>query len=247
MLVFLLAVVAERRLINAGPEAVRPSSSAVIAAIEDAAYRRVVAMAGRSRFVRPRGRKMGRLPHMEERISAVEIAPCRGSQAAVRLGCSRGFDPPEASGNMLFDSPIRAVAGDLPRKWLSDGVIDLIVWYNHDGSIYGFQILYDLQDLPKALTYRPGIGFSHDAVGAGEDFGMYAAAILTPAPSFNIAAIRKLFEARSTALPEEITRFVLGAFPIVPEVGNSRDAVRRVPRISRPGFKPARPALVEAN
>jgi len=70
---------------------------------------------------------------------------------------------------MLFDRSIKSVPGDLPRKWLFDDCIELVVWFGEDGQIFGFQIHYDLKSQPKAFTFTKESGYSHNLIDSGED------------------------------------------------------------------------------
>jgi hypothetical protein len=98
---------------------------------------------------------------------------------------------------------------DLDRRWFSDEYFDLIVWYESEDHVHGFQLCYDKPGRERALTWTRGRGFLHMAVDAGE---------LTPtenrAPTliadgaFPASKVRHEFTFRSTALPTEIRELV---------------------------------------
>src|SRR5882757_539701 len=109
---------------------------------------------------------------------------------------------------MLLDRPIRKVPGDLPRKWLFDDLIELVVWYTNDQTIYGFQIIYDLQDHSKALTYHPKNGFSHHIIDSGEhNPSLNYTPVLETESQYNISEIACLFESHASKLPDDIKEF----------------------------------------
>ncbi len=63
---------------------------------------------------------------------------------------------------------VRQIKGDPPRRWFSDSFFDLIVWLDTDNSIWGFQLCYDLEVNPRALTWTKVQGYSHSGIDDGE-------------------------------------------------------------------------------
>ena len=55
------------------------------------------------------------------------------------------------------------------RRWFDDDVLplELIVWYDAQDTIEGFQLCYNLGTGEHALTWRPGTGFAHNEVDTG--------------------------------------------------------------------------------
>jgi hypothetical protein len=55
------------------------------------------------------------------------------------------------------------------RRWFDDDVLpfELIVWYNAEGAVDGFQLCYNLGRGEHALTWRPEVGFAHNTVDTG--------------------------------------------------------------------------------
>jgi hypothetical protein len=112
---------------------------------------------------------------------------------------------------MLSDRPIRFVPGDLPRKWLFDDSIEVVVWFSEADHIFGFQIHYDLQDIPKAFTFTETSGFSHHLIDSGEDIPQAnSTPILSKPISVNISEVEQLFRTHSENLPDSIRSFILG-------------------------------------
>ena len=52
---------------------------------------------------------------------------------------------------MLANTPRKPVAGDRDRRWIADEYFDLIVWYEDDQTIHGFQLCYDKPGRERAL------------------------------------------------------------------------------------------------
>ena len=55
------------------------------------------------------------------------------------------------------------------RRWFDDDVLPLefIVWYDAAGAVEGWQICYNFGGGERALTWRPTVGFAHNAVDTG--------------------------------------------------------------------------------
>ena len=64
---------------------------------------------------------------------------------------------------------VRQVPDEPFRRWFWDNFFDLIVWYENDGAISGFQLCYksDLWN-QRVLTWKETTGFSHDLLDDGE-------------------------------------------------------------------------------
>lgn len=55
------------------------------------------------------------------------------------------------------------------RRWFSDAVMELIVWYSPAGTVRGFQLCYDRDGRERAFTWHVDAGMAHTAVDDGED------------------------------------------------------------------------------
>jgi len=113
---------------------------------------------------------------------------------------------------MLTDRPIKAVAGDLPRQWMFDDYFDLIVWYERGDAeqIHGFQLVYDREGNPRALTWMRSGEFFHAAVDTGEQTPLAnRTPILVADGSFPSAAVSREFLRRSELLDHEIRELVV--------------------------------------
>jgi hypothetical protein len=55
------------------------------------------------------------------------------------------------------------------RRWFESDGFDLVVWNSPMGEVEGFQMCYDLGQGERALTWKPKVGFVHNAVDTGEN------------------------------------------------------------------------------
>jgi hypothetical protein len=111
---------------------------------------------------------------------------------------------------MLTNQPIKPVANDWDRRWVSDEYFDLIVWYESDDEIHGFQLCYDKPHRERALTWIRDRGFLHTAIDSGE-FKPTAnrTPILVADGAFPVEQVRQEFIVRSCLLPFDIRELVL--------------------------------------
>ncbi|KAB2877458.1 hypothetical protein F9K33_16365 [bacterium] len=58
--------------------------------------------------------------------------------------------------------------GEGIRRWFEDDYFDLIIWYNTDKTIRGFQLCYDRYGDEHALTWYSDLGYYHDKVHGGD-------------------------------------------------------------------------------
>ena len=111
---------------------------------------------------------------------------------------------------MLTNKPIRPVDHDLDRHWISDEYFDLIVWYEADGHIYGFQLCYDKPDRERALTWTRDKGFLHTTIEPGESKPTAnRTPILIVDGTFPARKVTDEFIVRSASLPAAIRELVL--------------------------------------
>ena len=68
---------------------------------------------------------------------------------------------------------VRQIKGEGIRRRFRDPYFDLIVWYDEEGSLIGFQLCYDRQGRERAFTWWKDHGFRHDRVGDGEIPGRF--------------------------------------------------------------------------
>lgn len=112
----------------------------------------------------------------------------------------------------------RQIAGEPYRRWFSDEVFDLIVWYSSEAQIIGFQLCYRSWPDEKALTWLKGEGFSHNRIDQGEgrpDLHKMTP-ILLPDGEFDAERVSAQFLAASTEIDPQVTEIVsraIGRYP----------------------------------
>lgn len=104
----------------------------------------------------------------------------------------------------------RQIPGEGRRRWFRDDDLDLIVWYDESGSISGFQLCYDKLNNERALTWRSGGSYSHDAIDPGEETGhSKMTPILVADGEFDKTRVKELFFDKSAHIDPDITSVVL--------------------------------------
>ena len=108
---------------------------------------------------------------------------------------------------MMQEHPdVRQIEGDPRRRWFSDDFFDLIVWFAPDGSMHGFQLCYDRDFKPRALTWLKGHGYTHDGIDDGDAPGGMnkSSPILVADGLFDKEDIAAKFETSAAELPDDI-------------------------------------------
>ena len=97
------------------------------------------------------------------------------------------------------------------RRWFESDGLELIVWYESDGEISGFQLCYGSGEKAEhALTWRRGTGFAHHVVDSGdEDPERNETPVLLPDGAVPWQNVTALFAARSGTLEAELRALVL--------------------------------------
>ena len=106
---------------------------------------------------------------------------------------------------------VRQIPGDLRRRWFCDDFFDLIVWFDAAGGFQGFQLCYDRQFKPRALTWLKDKGYRHDGIDDGEgETGVHKSSpILVQDGAFSAKTIADQLAGAGTELPEDILGPVL--------------------------------------
>lgn len=111
----------------------------------------------------------------------------------------------------------RQIPGEGFRRWFNDEIFDLFVWYAEGprGLPSGFQLCYGKSDTgairtDRALTWKPGEGFTHNAI----DTGRYSATehrspILVADGIFPKDRIIPEFDVRSKNIDPAVREFIL--------------------------------------
>jgi hypothetical protein len=97
------------------------------------------------------------------------------------------------------------------RRWFDGDRLELIVWHDQAGALCGFQICYGQPDGERALTWRPGAGFSHCAVDEGDATPLKnAAPVLVADVAVPWAELEARFQAEGAALEPALRELVTG-------------------------------------
>lgn len=104
----------------------------------------------------------------------------------------------------------RPAPGAPRRRWFTSPQLDLIVWGDEGRPIEAFQLCYGKPLQEYSLSWRAGVGYSHQKVDAGdrEGLGHKSTPLLTattPAPRDRLR--RELADA-GARLPANLLRFV---------------------------------------
>ena len=112
----------------------------------------------------------------------------------------------------------RQIDGEHFRRWFSDEVFDLIVWYNDRPHISGFQLCYRLGNIERALTWYKDRGFFHTIVDDGDswDSGFKMTPILVAGGTFDKNKILPLFQKSAAEIDQEVARFVYSSIKKYP-------------------------------
>jgi hypothetical protein len=49
---------------------------------------------------------------------------------------------------------VRQVPGEGPRRWFLDEDMDLILWYDDEKKLEGFQLYYDKRSVQRSITWK---------------------------------------------------------------------------------------------
>lgn len=97
------------------------------------------------------------------------------------------------------------------RRWFSDAVLELIVWYSPAGVVRGFQLCYDRDGRERAFTWHVDAGMAHTAVDDGEDSPLRNdAPILVPDGEPAADQVLEQFRRRCARLDPPLAELVAG-------------------------------------
>jgi hypothetical protein len=106
---------------------------------------------------------------------------------------------------------VMQVPGEPRRRWFDDDYFDLIVWFEPGDEFFGFQLCYDRERKPRALTWTQKHGYKHTGIDTGEHVtgNSKSAPVLVADGLFDTNAVAKKLEAAAREMPHEIAVFVL--------------------------------------
>jgi hypothetical protein len=103
----------------------------------------------------------------------------------------------------------RQVEGEGFRRWFMDDYFDLIVWYDDEKNLIGFQLFYDKQRHERAVTWTRDHGFQHNRIDAGESPGhSKMTPIVVADGTFSRDPVAQRFQAASADLEPALARFI---------------------------------------
>jgi hypothetical protein len=103
----------------------------------------------------------------------------------------------------------RQVQGEGFRRWFTDEYFDLIVWYDNDRRLIGFQLCYDKLQRERALTWTREHGFQHNRIDSGEVPGhSKMTPVIIADGAFNRDPVVQRFQEASAGIDPEIASFV---------------------------------------
>ena len=107
---------------------------------------------------------------------------------------------------------INQVPGEPLRRMFSCSRMDIYVWIEESGEIYGFQLCYRHTRQEKALTWMRDKGFTHRNVDDGEnaDGPFKMTPLLVPDGEFAKAEVIASFEEINEKVEPEIAEFIQG-------------------------------------
>ena len=104
---------------------------------------------------------------------------------------------------------VRQIEGEGTRRWFKDEYFDLIVWYDDNSKLEGFQLCYDKMRNERALTWRRGDSYVHNRVDNGELTGEFKRTpVLVSDGAFDTDSINSRFEKAAIGINGEIAEFV---------------------------------------
>ncbi len=105
---------------------------------------------------------------------------------------------------------VKQVPGERRRRWFSDEVMDLTVWFDEREAPAGFELCYDKGKNERALRWSRTEGFLHERVddGEGRPGRHKSSPVLLPDGQFDAAAVLRRFSERSREMDPQIAVFV---------------------------------------
>lgn len=103
------------------------------------------------------------------------------------------------------------VKGEPRRRWFDDEYFDLIIWFEPGDEVFGFQLCYDRERKPRALTWTRAHGYKHAGIDDGEH-GFGAAKnspVLVADGLFDAPSVSGRLAAAVGELPPDLAAFVL--------------------------------------
>jgi len=99
---------------------------------------------------------------------------------------------------------VKQIPAEPKRRWFSDEDFDLIVWFEPEDEMIGFQFCYDKESEQKALTWLKEEGYQHCRIDDGDNPGkMKASPVLEANGHFDREGIGRRFMENKGDVPEK--------------------------------------------
>ena len=107
---------------------------------------------------------------------------------------------------------VAQVPGEPRRRWFDDDYFDLIIWFEPDDGIFGFQLCYDREKKPRALTWTKRHRYKHTGIDDGEHAAgaSKGSPVLVEDGLFDAPSVAARFEKAAAEMPHGLAVFVLG-------------------------------------
>jgi len=103
------------------------------------------------------------------------------------------------------------------RRWFRSGFFDLIVWYDQERIITGFQLCYGKPDAERAIIWQVSKGYTHQKVDDGEISGGYKMTpILVKNGIFEKESIIRQFKTEAENLEHVLVNLIIEKLLNVP-------------------------------
>ena len=116
----------------------------------------------------------------------------------------------ESGTDMLVEiRDARQIEGQGFRRWFTDEYFDLIVWYDDERAMIGYQLCYDKDGWERAVTWTREHGFQHNRIDDGEVTGRAKMTPLVVADgAFSRDPVAQRFRVESARIERGIADFV---------------------------------------
>jgi hypothetical protein len=105
---------------------------------------------------------------------------------------------------------VSQIPGEPQRRWFADDFFDLIVWYDDQNDISGFQLCYNKEMDERAITWKRRSSYTHHRVDDGEAKPQRKATpILVADGKFDYKVIADRFMKESKKIDQAVFEFIL--------------------------------------
>ncbi|OIO58625.1 MAG: hypothetical protein COZ46_06145 [Verrucomicrobia bacterium CG_4_10_14_3_um_filter_43_23] len=96
------------------------------------------------------------------------------------------------------------------RRWFTDDLLELIVWYDDDNYLEGFQLCYYDEEDPCALTWRSDSSVIYSHIDVGDENPLVnQTPILHPRQHYSVAMLKQLFAERCPDIDKSLSIHIL--------------------------------------